>query len=83
MWPSAGALEATSLGAYGPLFDSSYVFNASYAQQVLNASSIVFPNTRIAQGAPSLASSAGFPAASASKLHDLRTHVLPPNPYLH
>ena len=56
--PPAGALEATSLGAYGPLFDSSYVFNATYAQQVLNASNIVFPNTRIAQGAPSLASSA-------------------------
>ena len=56
--PPAGALEATSLGAYGPLFDSSYVFNATYAQQVLNASDIVFPNTRIAQGAPSLASSA-------------------------
>lgn len=47
---TAGVLVATSLGAYGPLFGSDYVYNATALADALTALGVTFPNNQLQRG---------------------------------
>ena len=49
---------STSLGAYGPLFGSEYVYNATALELALSALGVTFPNTELARGVHLLLSAA-------------------------
>ena len=46
----AGVLVATSLGAYGPLFGSDYVYNATVLADALTSLGVTFPNNQLQRG---------------------------------
>ncbi len=52
----AGVLVSTSLGAYGPLFDSEYVYNATALELALSSLGVTFPNDQLARGEPTATS---------------------------
>ncbi len=43
-------LVSTSLGAFGPLFGSDYVYNATALDVALTALGVTFPNDQLARG---------------------------------
>lgn len=47
---SAGVLVATSLGAFGPLFSSEYVYDATSLEAKLEDLGVTFPNNQLRQG---------------------------------
>lgn len=47
---TAGVLVATSLGAYGPLFGSDYVYNATALADALTSLGVTFPNNQLQRG---------------------------------
>lgn len=47
---AAGLLVATSLGAYGPLFGSDYVYNATALEDDLMSLGVTFPNNQLQRG---------------------------------
>lgn len=47
---NAGVLVSTSLGAFGPLFGSDYVYNATALDAALTALGVSFPNDQLARG---------------------------------
>lgn len=50
MTVAAGVLVATSLGAYGPLFGSDYVYNATALGDALTSLGVIFPNNQLQRG---------------------------------
>ena len=46
----AGVLVSTSLGAFGPLFGSEYVYNATALQAALTSLGVAFANGQLARG---------------------------------
>lgn len=47
---TAGVLVATSLGAFGPLFSSDYVYNATALADALTSLGVTFPNNQLQRG---------------------------------
>ena len=47
-----GVLVATSLGAFGPLFGSDYIYNATSLASQLGDLGVAFPNSQLRQGIP-------------------------------
>ena len=52
----AGVLVATSLGAFGPLFGSDYVYNATALGDALTSLGVTFPNNQLTRGQQSQSS---------------------------
>lgn len=50
MTVAAGLLVATSLGAYGPLFGSDYVYNAAALEDALMSLGVTFPSDQLQRG---------------------------------
>ena len=46
----AGVLVSTSLGAFGPLFGSEYVYNATALKATLTSLGVAFANDQLARG---------------------------------